>query len=575
MRSLGRHTQINLNDLRVPVFCFLFFALAWIYWARIWRWPIFANDDLIFLTRIKKPYGQATFTEVGSCLISDVMERNGRSADGIFQLIAAVTTHFNVVFPLLCLLLSISGYLWLQSAYRDLHNEKIPGYMRVAACATSVLFVFVLSFWQPLLPAKTILFMAATVGYLGGLALTLLCLTLLAKQFRDDTYSFARVALLGIFLIFSALFHELVALTIFAYSFLLFLSHLTNKSSSKKLVVTATYGLLMLLRFATPGMWSRRDLANGINSAESLNPILNLFYSLPRVLQTTTGLGAVWICSVIVFAFSPLLHKKSNIARRFTVVVPSIILIFSSLGIGAFSLYWKNTAQLQGGTDKIPVIAAGSKTGFILIALVLLYFLSMFVLSIAVSKVSLQVAGAVLSAHLCLAFLLMGPYVDERTMFIPNSLMLLALIATFFYCVSNVMGSSVNLGDGSVSDMASNCENSTSVLSRNAIRKICMIVAIALSGLVLIPALPEMVYFQQGVSQNALVQKSIDQQILAVKQGKDNKLVLPISFPQKNFFLYFEERPEVSEQVRTYYNLPSEVKINFVPYNEVLAKTKK
>lgn len=242
----------------------LVIAAGLLWWLVLWPLPTISNDDLYFMTRAGLPHGRQTPGSLAGDLWVDVMRRNGRVADIVAEVIFSfgeVATR--TVMALLCW---GSGFALWRVARLVVDARAWSGPL-LAALTTAI--PLVASRWEEGLGGHTLYFMAAVVGYCGGLVLFLAGVHPLLARWLGRPVSRRRVWLGAALIVAAAWQHEAITLQLFALvAMMLVLQRWRPLPPGLRPVLLVTAGL-GVVRMLAPGLWRRRGLAIETDPTES------------------------------------------------------------------------------------------------------------------------------------------------------------------------------------------------------------------------------------------------------------------------------------------------------------------
>lgn len=202
-------SNIKARVLRRPVVGF--WVLVACYWALVWRTPVWDIDDLYFATRSGTLGGRIDWSGFAHLAVYDLVDRNGRFSDMMVQLIMSTGGWIRVPLVLSSLSLSLALWLMLRRVVRDLRGTISPG-LDLLAGAEAFLVPMALIGIDPHMGGDTIMFIAANIGYMWGLALGVAAILLLWSQ-RGPNVKHGWVLWAAVLLSFVAsVHHELNAL---------------------------------------------------------------------------------------------------------------------------------------------------------------------------------------------------------------------------------------------------------------------------------------------------------------------------------------------------------------------------
>ncbi|MEL4505367.1 hypothetical protein AAEX63_10520 [Luteococcus sp. H138] len=246
---------------RVPGRCLVWLVAA-ILWERLWVYPTMANDDLYFMVRNNVPPGQLTASLWWQNLWTDLLHRNGRTADVLAQLVfdrGPLVTR--LVMAGLCWGLSLMVWLWVREFIPDRVRKTRRGRLADAVAMTGALLLpTATSFWDRRLDATTLYFMSATVGYVGGLVLflaaTLPWLRELKGRRTSRWYRWASLPLMVV----TCYHHEILGLLIAGFGVTLLACWPARRWPVSAGLTLGAFVAVGLLRLTTPGLRARQLL---------------------------------------------------------------------------------------------------------------------------------------------------------------------------------------------------------------------------------------------------------------------------------------------------------------------------
>ncbi|MEL4359419.1 MULTISPECIES: hypothetical protein [unclassified Luteococcus] len=248
----------------------LVWTLAAIAWQRLWVFPTLSNDDLFFMTRNEVPPTELTWRLWRENLSHDLARRNGRSADAVAQLVFALgPTGTRLVMAGVCWATCLLVWLWArQFIPADVARTARGRVADALAVAGALTLPTACSFWDRWLDSTTLYFMAATIGYPGGLALFLAATLPLSHALRRPTTRPWLVWLSLPVTVVTAYHHEILALMLagFAATALLCWPRCRYRASTAAALLL-TVGI-SLYRLTTPGLQRRRKITADVQRQE-------------------------------------------------------------------------------------------------------------------------------------------------------------------------------------------------------------------------------------------------------------------------------------------------------------------
>lgn len=515
-------------------------------WLYLWRYPIWSIDDLYFVTRDGYAWGATTFTDLRNDFTYDVFQRNGRTADLVLQLIFSATTDLWLVFPIICLAFSIAVYF-----FTKLHIPKEDFPARGSGLQTvlfifSALSLFIISAFAQDTPGTTIMFMAAAVGYLGGFILLTVTVALLHQLSSREDFKWPVFFLLATAV--TAWHHEVIAGLLFAYFLLFFSTQKADRLTTKATLVVAL--LILIARFATPGIWQRRGNPQELFPHDSviITKVSAFVFHFHAHVTSHRKLWLVVLATILVVTY--LIHmlfkkEKQGLRVLFFANVVTLVLI-------VFSIERLKLAKLNAAANKesfAPIFQ--SKTSLVLFFAFLLHLVLMLCFFWLIRKSKFKFALlplAVAYTGMLLALLAGSP--ADRPMFFTHSLLLVFFLVglTISFRIANLKGFQKS-------------HAITCLLAQTSL----ILLTLAVFGSSLMPS----VAFLTGVNKNVLVQKQIQTEILQVRTGEKSSFRLPQQYPLTKYFTWYHPRDSVKERYIQYYDLPSSTTVVVVPAEEL------
>ena len=138
-------------------------------------------DDLYFATRSGTPSGRIDWADFARLTVYDLSERNGRFSDMMVQLVMAMGGWIRVPLVLSSLSTSLALWLMMRALIRDLRGVVSPGVDLLAGVGAFLVPMTLIGI-EPNMGGDTIMFIAANIGYMWGLALGIVSILLLWSQ---------------------------------------------------------------------------------------------------------------------------------------------------------------------------------------------------------------------------------------------------------------------------------------------------------------------------------------------------------------------------------------------------------
>lgn len=246
---------------RAPVRCVIW-ILTGIIWGRLWVYPTMANDDLYFMVRNDVPPGQLTASMWWQNVRTDLLHRNGRTADVLTQLVfdqGPLITR--VVMAGLCWGLSLLTWLWVREFIPHRVLPTARGRLADAVALTGALLLpTATSFWDRRLDATTLYFMSATIGYVGGLALFLITTLPWLRELKNKrTSRWSRWGSVPLMMV-TCYHHEILGLMIAGFGVTLLAWWGPRRWPASSVLVLSAFVVVGLVRLRTPGLHARQLL---------------------------------------------------------------------------------------------------------------------------------------------------------------------------------------------------------------------------------------------------------------------------------------------------------------------------
>lgn len=241
--------------LRRPIVWF--WVLVTCYWALVWRTPVWDIDDLYFATRSGTPGGRIDWADFARLTVCDLVERNGRFSDMMVQLVMAMGGWIRVPLILSSVTASLALWLMVRGLIRDLREVVSPGADLLAGIGAFLAPMAVIGF-EPHMGGDTIMFIAANIGYMWGLALGIVSILLLWSQ-RGPNVDHGWVLWIAVVLsCVASIHHELNAPGIVGAIVAMALITPAGKWTTRWAVALIVAAVGNAARMGMPGLWARR-----------------------------------------------------------------------------------------------------------------------------------------------------------------------------------------------------------------------------------------------------------------------------------------------------------------------------
>lgn len=509
-------------------------------WFYLWRYPIWSIDDLYFVTREGTTWGSITLGGLWSDLVFDVGERNGRIADLVLQLIFASTTALWLVFPLICLAFSLAVYASIQWALpREWRWLPLPQFF---AFCTGLGSLFIISTFAPSNPGLTIMFMAATVGYLGGFVLLVAVFFYSRKVYQTERLSTSLAFLVLAF--FASWHHEMIAAMVVLY--LIGRILIGTGASRRSHLVTGIALFFAISRFAAPGMWARKSATIPRFPSDSLfvTTASDWMFDLQGYMENRFELWLLALVVLIVFTgtISIRLHRVS---KAFVAVALANAL---SVLILAFSLLRLTSARAGAPESDYALVfqSSTSMIGFLACIVHLVCMVALFLFLRNTDFVEPLLPLACAYAGLTLAVFSRTAW--DRPLFIPITLLLVFTASALVFIFQS---------------------SESRLPSPNYYRYATWVFAAAVLLYVAFSSLGPTKAFLLRVNENTDVQGKIIHNIERIRTGDDSVLFLPENYPHPQYFEWYQPRKSVQEQYLQYYDLDPSTPVVIVPADRI------
>ncbi|MDP9806014.1 nitrogen fixation-related uncharacterized protein [Trueperella bonasi] len=284
----------------------IFWGLVFVVWLWIWTNPIPSRDDLLWATRSGHAFGKTSLRSVLASTWDDLVDRNGRIADGAAQLIFSTQGLIGPIMALILTAFSVSVWALLRELVkiRARDDQAVPTVVRdLTMLVTAAMFVWVSVAHEPDYAESTVFFMSATIGYFGGSALLFAFLTLHTKLYSARNTSGRRwntwAALSVVLAIIGGLWNEIVGLVIFGFvsATVVFSRGRTSRFRWYSVVVL----VLSALRFLTPGLYSRSER---VWQPAVFDELSTLERQLMLAIRALVGMTNIQFIAVVMFAIA-------------------------------------------------------------------------------------------------------------------------------------------------------------------------------------------------------------------------------------------------------------------------------
>ncbi|AOH46034.1 hypothetical protein BCB70_09075 [Cutibacterium modestum] len=234
-----------------------FWALVTCYWALVWRTPVWDIDDLYFATRSGTLGGRIDWADFARLTRYDLIERNGRFSDMMVQLVMAMGGWIRVPLVLSSLSMSLALWLMLRSLIRDLRGVVSAGADLLAGVGAFFVPMMLIGL-DPHMGGDTIMFVAANIGYMWGLALGIVSILLLWSQ-RGPNVKHGWVLWVAVVLsLVASIHHELNVPGIVGAIVAMALITPAGKWTARWAVALTVVAVGNTARMGMPGLWARR-----------------------------------------------------------------------------------------------------------------------------------------------------------------------------------------------------------------------------------------------------------------------------------------------------------------------------
>lgn len=533
----------HLRKLPVPLLAvegFLFLVLAGI-WFYLWRYPVWSMDDIYFATRDGFTGGGTSLEAFWADFLSDVGKRNGRTADMAVQLIFAATTALWLVFPLICIAFSIAVYaaiLW--SIPIEWRSKPVPQFSAFSAALASV---FIMSAFGPANPGLTIMFMAATVGYLGGFVLLVAVFLYSRKVYESEKISVT--VLFFIFTIFSSWHHEIIAPMIALY--LIGLALINSHAPRRSHLVILTGVILALSRFAAPGIWARRGDPTPRFPSDSVlvTTVSDWMFDLQGYMEARYKL---WLIAIVVLlVLTGIIFLSRPVVSKLFIV--TALTNSASLLILSASLVRLTSARAVApeADYKLVFQSATALIGFFSCVVHLICMVILFVVLRHTKFAPLFLPLA--CAYSGLALTVFTRTAWDRPLFIAVTLVIVFIASTVIFIFQEAL---------------------EPVFSNAPLRRFSLMLFSAVVVLyVAVSTITPAKAFLRYVNENTAIQGKITRNIEGIHNGENSVLFLPEKYPYPQYFEWYEPRESLQEQYLQYYGLDPSTPVIIVPADQI------
>ncbi|WP_052038968.1 hypothetical protein [Actinomyces sp. S4-C9] len=512
-------------------------------WFFLWRYPIWSIDDLYFVTRDGYAWGGTSFTSLWQDLLYDVGDRNGRTADIVLQIVLVFGEAAAFIFPLICIFFSVAVYRFIRIHIPREVPWQIGQPTQFVVFVISAMSLFIIDALAFQTAGTTIMFMAATVGYLGGFILFYLVVGTLLRIREGSKYG-VHVAFLLLTLL-ASLHHEMVAVMLFVYFVAFLLSH--QKLPSRTLITVLVAMGIALMRFGVPGMWARNERIEKFvleNDSFLVSRASTFLYSLQGYVSSYRTFWFATLVFIVLLTISAALMLGVKDRRVLTLVELNLF----GLAIFVYFSGRLGIARNFVSGDALPGLYQSPSALVSFVALVT-HLICMATLAVLLRKTLYMIPLIPLAcAYGATAMTAFAGNMSVRSMFLVHVLLVVFICLAIVVIVQN-------FGNGSVwSRRFTNQAIAASIL---------VVLAIALK------TVNPMLQLIHHVNANVEVQAKISKNIGDIRKGESDILYLPEQYPYEDYFTWYQPRESVQERYLFYYDLPADTPVRIVPPDEM------
>lgn len=283
--------------------------LTTIYWCWAWSTPLWHPDDYMLATRSNLPFGQFLWADVLRDAARSLMEINGRVSDSVTQVVMSSLPLAIAVAVILHIASAAGTYVCVR-----LFLPTMTDSMAVLMMILSFAFPFALIHFDSLLAADVFHFYAATVSTLGGYSSAVWTVWLAAKAQKESRFGGYFWAAIVVFLL-TGLMHELTAFFLVPALVVLMTGGWKKSQSFSERFLLLPVLMLVLLRFATPGIWRRVGVVNDLVYPEEtkLNHFDRLIMAFSRFFTNSFPLMIVFLLLLFLTSALLLSHEQKKL----------------------------------------------------------------------------------------------------------------------------------------------------------------------------------------------------------------------------------------------------------------------
>ena len=326
----------DVGVLRRPVVWF--WGLVTCYWALVWRTPVWDIDDLRFATRSRTLGGRIDWSSLVPFARYDLAERNGRFSDMMVQLIMAMGGWIRIPLVISSLAMSLALWLMLRSLIRNLRGVVSAGADLLAGVGAFFVPMMLIGL-DPHMGGDTIMFIAANIGYMWGLALGIVAILLLWSQRRPNVRH-GWVLWVAVLLSFVAsMHHELNAFGIVGAIVAMALITPAGTWTLRWAVALVVAAVGNIARLGMPGLWARRlQLGGPYPYPKSVGEIpKRVSFVVHSASHSLTNYPVVFFAIVVSVVAMCVVVMRRDYHRRAIGILLTLFCV-ASLGVAATSL---------------------------------------------------------------------------------------------------------------------------------------------------------------------------------------------------------------------------------------------